>query len=168
MSNFYDKQLKSDILNLVSEFFPHVNLSLLFLNGCAISSFFLYKYVIPAAVKSNIAYKYECRICYFTYYAKSHRYFRARVTEHRGISSCTGNPLTSKNKSNVFSNYFETGHGILPDDFQIIQSTNASDLKTAESISIHRFKPSLNGWVSFVSLDILNCIFLFCQIITYE
>ena len=29
----------------------------------------------------------------------------------------------------------ETGHVILPDDFQIIQSINASDLKTAESIS---------------------------------
>ena len=62
-----------------------------------------------------------------------------------------------------FSHYLETGHEILSDDFQIIQSTNASDLKTAESISIHSFKPSLNGMVLFVPLIIWNC--FFCQII---
>ena len=156
MSNLYNTQFKSDVLKLVSDFFPQVNLRLIFFNDCTISSFFPYKDVIPAAVKSNIVYKYECRICYSTYYGESHRHFRTRVAEHRGISSRTGNPLASSNKSNVFSHYLETGHEILPDDFQIIQTTNAYDLKTAESISIHRFKPSLNEMVSSVPLNILN------------
>ena len=47
----------------------------------------------------------------------------------------TSNSLASSNKSNDFFHYLGIGHEILLDDFQIIQSTNASDLKTAESIS---------------------------------
>ena len=116
------------------------------MNDRTISSFFPHKDKNPAAVTI---------ICYSTYYGESHRQLRTRVAEHRGISSCTENPLTSSSKSDVsFSHYLENGHEILSDDFHIIQSTNASDLKTAESISIHKFKLSLNGMVSPVPLNI--------------
>ena len=86
------------VSELVSEFFPKVNLRLIVFNDCTINSFFPYKDVIPAAVKSNITYKYECRIYYSIYYGESHRHFRIRVAELREISSLTGNPLISTNK----------------------------------------------------------------------
>ena len=98
----------SDGLNLWMVIFPG-KFTFNFFNDSTISSFFPYKGVIPAAVKCNIVHKYERRICNSTYYGEYHRHFRTCVAEHRGISSRTGNPLTSSNKSNVFPHYFETG-----------------------------------------------------------
>ena len=70
---------------LIRLIFVNVNLRLIFFNDRTIRSFFSYEDVILAAVKSNIAYKYECRICYSTYYGESHRQFRTRVAEHKRI-----------------------------------------------------------------------------------
>ena len=54
---------------------------------------------------------------------------------NRGISSRTGMPLVSANRSNVFSLFLKTGHEVLPNYFSIVQSTKDYELKTAESIA---------------------------------
>ena len=48
------------------------------------------KKICSADVRSNIAHKYKCRICYYTYYDETHRHLKTRFAEHRGISSRTG------------------------------------------------------------------------------
>ena len=46
---------------------------------------------------------------------------------------------------------------ILPGYFEIVQSVKQqNELKIAESIDIHRFKPTLNEMVTSVPLNILN------------
>ena len=47
MSISYNKQFNSEILNLVSTFFPRVNLRLIFLNSNTVQIFFPNKDVIP-------------------------------------------------------------------------------------------------------------------------
>ena len=157
MSNSFNKKFNSEILNLVSQFFPQVNLRLIFFNNNTVQSFFPYKDVIPKSMKSNIVYKYECGICHSTYYGESTRHFKTRIAEHSGFSSRTGLPLTSRIKSNIYGHFSKTGHEILPEYFEVVQSVKQrNELKIAESIDIHRFKPTLNEMVASVPLNILN------------
>ena len=107
-------------------------------------------------MRSNIVYKNTCGICNSTYLGETTRHFKTRVAEHRGISSHTGLPLARANKSNVFSYFFKTGHDVLPNNFSVIESAKDYVLKTAESIAIHKLKPSLNKMVSSKPLFILN------------
>ena len=156
MSSFFNKQLNSEISNLVSKFYPQINLRIIFNNVRTIESLFRYKDEIPTPVRSNIVYKYTCGICDSTYLGETTRHFKTRVAEHRGISSRTGMPLVSANRSNVFSHFLKTGHEVLPNYFSIVQSTKDYELKTAESITILKLKPNLNEMVSSKPLFILN------------
>ena len=47
-----------------------------------------------------------------------------------------------------FYNFLKTGHDVLPNSFSIIRSAKDYELKTSESIAIHKLKPSLNEMVS--------------------
>ena len=58
-------------------------------------------------------------------------------------------------KRNIFNNFLETGHDINADNFGIIFSGREWEIKLAESIKIHEFKPSLNDMVSSTPLNIL-------------
>ena len=155
MSNFLNKQLNSEVVKLVSKFFPQVNLRLIFDNPNSISKFFPFKDVLPLSVRSNIVYRYTCGICYSTYIGESTRHFSTRVAEHRGVSSRTELPLKNP-KSNIYSHFLETVHLIQTKNFAILQTNQNFDLKISESIAIHKFKPDLNGMVQSVPLNILR------------
>ena len=128
----------------------------IFTNVRTIECLFRYKDEVPTPVRSNIVYKYTCGICHSTYLGETTRHFKTRVAEHRGISSRTGLPFVNASKSNIYSHFLRTSHDILPDNFSIIQSAKDYELKTAESIAIHKLKPSLNEMLSSSPLFILN------------
>ena len=155
MSNSHNKSFKQNINKIVGEFFPYVNLRLIFKNTFTISSMFRFKDVVPPCVKSNIVYKYQCGICHSTYIGETARHYKTRVAEHRGVSSRTGAPLRNVN-SNVFQHFFETGHSIKEENFKIICQRNSLDLKVSESIAIHQERPCLNDKISSAPLNILE------------
>ena len=69
--------------------------------------------------------------------------------------SRTGLPLTSHNKSNIYGHFSKTGHEILPEYFEIVQSVKwKTELQIAERISMHTM-------VAFVPLNILNSIYCY-------
>ena len=119
MSNKHNVTFKKGLSEIITEFFPHVNLRLAFKNSFTISSMFRFKDIVPTCVKSNIVYKYQCGICYSTYIGETTRHYNTRVAEHKGVSSRTGAPLRKVN-SNVFQHFFETGHSIKEENFSII------------------------------------------------
>ena len=63
------------------------------------------------------------------------------ILKHRGFSSRTGlHPLTSHNRSNINGHFSKTGHKVLPEYLEIIQSVKRlNELKLGESISIQKF-----------------------------
>ena len=154
ISNIHNKNLKTDIINLGKEYFPHVNIRLIFSNKFTIGQLFPFKDKIPASVRGNVVYKYQCRICDSTYIGETTRHYSTRVSEHRAVSPRTGAPL-QKTNSNMYNHFLETGHFICEEDFCIIGSQLAGDLRTAESIFIHSQKPNLNNMTSSVELNIL-------------
>ena len=154
MSNNDNKNFKKGLLNLIHEYFPHVNLRLIFSNSFTVGRLFPYKDRIPVSVRSNVVYKYTCGSCQATYIGESSRHYRTRVSEHCGISPRTGLRLTKPN-SNIYKHFEEKDHEILRENFSIMSYHSPWELKVAESIAIHEIKPNLNGTVASVELNIL-------------
>ena len=135
--------LEREISDLTSKFYPQIDLNIIFENSLSIGSFFRYKDTIPELVRSYVVYKYSCAQCSATYVGESTRHLQTRICEHQNISHRTGKPYGVLGKSNIFKHFLDTGHKILPSQFEILSSANMSNIFVLESIFIHQLKPSL-------------------------
>ena len=154
MSNHHNENFEKCITDIVNEFFPHVNLRLIFSNNFSISSMFQFKDRIPKCIKSNVVYKYSCGICNSTYIGETTRHYTTRVAEHKGISPLTGAPMARVN-SHIYNHFLETGHNISDDNFSILFTRDPFDIQLSESIAIHEIRPDLNEKHSSTPLKIL-------------
>ena len=69
-----------------------------------------------------------------------------RISEHRGVSAITGNPILSVSKSSILDHPREADHPIDPSDFKVIASGNSNvDILIKESLLIAQTKPLLNN-----------------------
>ena len=66
----------------------------------------------------------------------------------------TGHLLNKTPNSNIFKHYLDTGHDVLPSQFEVV-CNSSQNLKLTESIVIHQLKPSLNENLSSVKLNIV-------------
>ena len=148
--------MKGDILDLVSKFYPQIDLKLIFHNNFSVASMFNYKDKVSSELLGNVVYEFECSHCSACYIGETSRHFYTRVSEHLGFSPRTGRPYLNSPNSNIYRHYLETGHSIDRADFIILkQCQNNFELKTMESIFIHTKKPSLNSKESSTPLNIL-------------
>ena len=68
----------------------------MFKNCSTIENSFSIKDKMPKELVSNIVYKYTCE-CYKEFsIGKTHKQFRCRISQHRGISVRTGATLSTK------------------------------------------------------------------------
>ena len=58
------------------------------------SSFFRFKDRIPLGLRSRVVYKFKCQCCDALYFGETIRHLHTRISEHMGISACTGKPLS--------------------------------------------------------------------------
>ena len=103
---------------------------------------------------NNIVYSFNCGQCSAQYYGETSRHLKTRIYEHRGISARTGKAFLNPSNSKIRDHALATGHDINSDCFKIIFKTNSYNLKTSESILIHKNKPSLNAMDSSIPLKI--------------
>ena len=155
MSSLHNRIFEKSLAEIVREFFPHVNLRVIFHNGQSISKMFPFKDRIPVSVQSNVVYKYCCGMCHSTYIGETTRHYTTRIAEHKGISPLTGRPM-SKISSKIYQHFFETGHSVKDENFSILCGREPFDLETSESIAIHQLHPSLNEKGSSTPLKILG------------
>ena len=154
MSISHNKDLKIKLSKLVSDYYPQLNLRIIFSNNDTIGKMFPYKDCVPSSLRSNVVYKFQCSVCNSTYIGETIRHYKTRISEHMGISPLTGAPIISK--TNVREHINKTGHIISEQDFKIIKNSTEFDVKTAESICIHSAKPNLNSKITSVPLFILE------------
>ena len=88
-----------------------------------------------------------------TYCGETSRHLCTLVAEHNGRSARTNLVLTSPPHSNIRAHSSISNHPLLDSNFEI--AVNKSDLKLAESICIHKYKPNLNNTNSSTPLNIL-------------
>lgn len=148
--------LRKELRDLLSRFYPQIDLRIIFENNWSIGSFFSYKDKVPKLVCSNVVYKYSCAQCSATYIGESSRHLKTRICEHRNLSPRTGELYRTACKSNIFKHFLETDHEVLPCNFEILHSAQNENIFVIESIFIHQLKPSLNGNSYSTPLAILN------------
>ena len=91
-----------------------------------LSSFFRFKDRIPLGLRSRVVYKFKCQCCDVLYFGETIRHLYTRISEHMGISACTGKPLSKPSFSNILSHHQSSGHPIDPDDFSILTSCSST------------------------------------------
>ena len=136
MSNMCNNIMKNDITRLVTEFFPHINVKIMFKNKFTTSSLFKFKDEIPQCVLSNIVYQYNCGMCNSKYIGETSRHYTTRIAEHMGVSPRTRASM-AKVQSNIHAHYLKTGHRISKENFSVLYSRASLDLQASESIAIH-------------------------------
>ena len=136
--------LKRKLHSLVQRFYPQVDMHLIFRSSRTIGSFFQFKDKLPAMLRSQVIYKYQCGQCPSTYIGKTWRQLKVRVSEHKGISFRTGNPIVQSGRTDVFIHATDKDHPVTQDGFTILDYASKFDLKLLESIYIHKQQPDIN------------------------
>ena len=155
LSDYHNRNFEKLFSKIVQEYFPHVNVRLIFSNQFTVGKMFPFKDMVPKCIRSNIVYKYDCGICHSTYIGETTRHYTTRIAEHKGVSPLTGAPM-SKVNSHIYQHFLETGHTIKDENFSILHGSNPCDIQLSESIAIHEHKPDLNDRMSSTPLNLLN------------
>ena len=118
-------------------------------------SLFRVKDRIPPALISSVIYLYSCGQCRSSYAGQtSKQLLPVTVSQHKGVSFRTNNPLTNPEKSNIMVHILSANHPItLENSGIILASCDKFYLRLLESLYIHKLKPSLND--QYISTDLL-------------
>ena len=68
---------------------PHCNFRIAFQTKCTLINFFVFKERTPVFLHSGIVYEFQWGGCNATYYGKTKRHFKVRMSEHLGFSAIT-------------------------------------------------------------------------------
>ena len=147
--------MRNQLRKLISEFYPQVDIRIVFKPVKTLGDFFKVKDVIPCYLKANYVYKYQCHLCEKFYIGKSTRHFHLRKCQHMGKSDRTGKPLYTKAFSNIRNHAEEEDHPIRDQNFSILNSLNSNCLEIAESILQVKLKPSIGNNEISTKLNII-------------
>ena len=92
-SQMYLFLTRKQIIKLFSSVYPHIQLRCIFRALQRLSSFFRFKDRIPLGLRSRVVCKFKCQCCDALYFGETIRHLHTRISEHLGISACTGKPL---------------------------------------------------------------------------
>jgi len=146
-------KVKDELNTLFSKFFPHLNVIIIFTNNRSIGSFFRVKEKLEPLLNSGIVYKYTCSSCKACYIGSSTRRLINRISEHKGVSSRTGQLTETQVFSAIRNHCLEKDHVLKAENFSIInRSYSKYDLLIKESIHIHTERPILNNQMSAFKL----------------
>ena len=127
--------LEKTILGILS----CVNLKLVFRIKNRLSSKFTFKDKISKEMRSLLCYKFQCSSCNATYYGKTKRHFKVRVSEHMGISARTDKNIMSTKNSAVRDQILVCNNILSFKDFSVLDNgTNDFRIKLQGRVLIHR------------------------------
>ena len=121
------------------------NLKIIFQTGNRLMNYFRFKDCVPETLQSNFVYKFKCGSCTASYYGKTYRHMKVRISEHQGVSPRTGKRVKGTLSTSVRDHMLNCNHTVAWEDFPIIgRESNHYLLETKESLFIKRDKTSLN------------------------
>ena len=86
--------------------------------------------------------KFQCSSCNATYYGKIKRHFKVPVSEHMGVSACTGKNIKSTKNSAVHVHMVVCNNIVPFEEFSVLANGNNDfRIKLHESLLMHRDGP---------------------------
>ncbi len=126
-----------------------------FSNNFTIGAFFNIKDRMPDALCSHVVYGFSCPTCHSGYVGSTSRNLIIRTCEHRGISFRTNRQFISPSISNIRSHSLTHDHVYENNYFKILyKARDIHELRLAESLLIHKNRPSLNDYGAAVQLQV--------------
>ena len=152
------EKLKVELSKLLKTFLPGITFNYVLVNPLKIGSFFNHKDRLPLCLRSSVIYHYRCACPDApSYVGLTTRHFFERIAEHKGVSSRTGNELSSPIYSSIRDHSSKCGSEIIDCNFKLLKSSSSSnceDLRILESLYIRKLRPSLNETLSSFPLQI--------------
>ena len=116
---------------------------LIFQTGNRLKNYFRFKDRVPENLQSNFVYKFKCGSYTASYYGKTYRHMKVRVSEHQSVSPRTR--VKGTFSTSVRDHMLDCDHRVAWEDFSFIgRESNHYLLETEESLFIKRDNPSLN------------------------
>ena len=98
---------------------------------------------------------YKCDCYQQPYFGSTMLQMFVRVHKHKGTSFRTNRPLTKPELSAFRSHCNSHDHPFKSTNFSVIDKCNTSDLRTLESLHIHKSRPHLNNYQTAEKLQIV-------------
>ena len=137
--------VRSTLEKTIRDILPCVNLKVVFRIKNRLSSKFTFKDKISKEMRSLLCYKFQCSSCNATYYGKTKRHFKVRVSEHMGVSARTGKNIKSTKNSAVRDYMLVCNNIVSFENFSLLANgTNDFRTKLQETFLKHRDGPQLN------------------------
>ena len=97
------------------------------------------------------------QVYYGIYYSKTKRHFKARVSEHMGVSASTSKNINSTKNFVVRDHMLVCNNIVSFEDFSVLANgTNDFRIKLQESLLTHRDGPQLNKTSELASLMLFS------------
>ena len=136
--------LKNKLRKLIREFYPQIDVRVIFRPNYTTRNLFRFKDIIPKDLQASLVYKYQCHCCNAMYYGKTKRQLKVRTFEHVGRSVRTNRPLSKPSFSAIRDHSENCNHPILKDSFSILSCrSNEQELAIVETLYSLRDKPEL-------------------------
>ena len=145
----YSEKFKSELLRLLSKYFPDSKFAIVLVNKFTIVSFFNYEDVLPLRLRSSLVYKFSCARCASEYVGITSSTLGSRGDELIGVRSHTRARLTCPSHSAIRDHANVCDVRVDPANFSVLVSSSSTlDLCILESLHILKTKPPLNNQLS--------------------
>ena len=120
---------KKRLNRCISKRLKFCKLQIIFQTSNRLKNYFRFKDRVPETLQSNFVYKFKCGSCTASYYGKTYRHMKVRVSEQQGVS--------------VSDHTLDCDHRVAWEDFSFIgRESNHYLLEVKESLFIKRDNPS--------------------------
>ena len=85
---------KKRLNRCISKHLKFCKLKIIFQTGNRLRNYLRFKDHVPETLQSNFVYKFKCESCTASYYGKTYRHMKVRVSEHQSVSPRTGKRVT--------------------------------------------------------------------------
>ena len=135
---------RSTLEKTICNFLSCVSLKVISRIKNRLSSKFTFKNKISKEICSVLCYKFQCSYN-ATYYGKTKSHFKVCVSEHMGVSACTGKNMKSTKNSAVRDHMLVCNSIVSFEDFSVLSNgTKDFRIKLQEILLIHRDGLQLN------------------------
>ena len=136
---------KKRLNRCISKSLKSCKLQIIFQTGNRLKNYFRFKDRVPETLQSNFVYKFKCGSYTASYYGKTYRHMKVRVSEHHRLSPRTGKRVKGMLSTSVRDHMLDCDQRVAWEDFSIIgRESNHYLLETKESLFIKRDNPYLN------------------------
>ena len=117
-------------------------LKIIFQTGNRLMNYFRFKDCVPETLQSNFVYKFKPGSCTASYYSKTYRHMKVRISEQQGVSPRTGKRVKGTLSTSARETMLNCNHTVTWEDFSIIgKESNHYLLETKKAFLLNETTP---------------------------